>query len=151
MICTCTTAGRSRKEMAFREELQRCLGDYLTTYSSVDGEHIDIQQVLKSAPGNAIFYVCGPSRLIDAVRDTAKTLAIDDERIRFERFTVSVDPDAKPIQLELRRSGKQIRVNADQTILDAMLDAGIDAPYSCRAGKLQNLCGQGAERGARPP
>jgi ferredoxin-NADP reductase/predicted pyridoxine 5'-phosphate oxidase superfamily flavin-nucleotide-binding protein len=130
-------AGRSRHEMAFRDELERDLGDNLTTYSSADGEHIDIQQVLKSAPGNAIFYVCGPARLIDAVTDAAKALDIEEERIRFERFTVSVDQNAKPIQLELRRSGKQIRVNADQTILDAMLDAGIDAPFSCRAGNCK--------------
>jgi ferredoxin-NADP reductase/predicted pyridoxine 5'-phosphate oxidase superfamily flavin-nucleotide-binding protein len=130
-------AGRSYPDMAFRDRLERDLGDRLTAYSSANGERIDIQRVLESAAGDAIFYVCGPSRLIDAVTDVAETLGIDGERIRFERFTATVDPDAKPIELELRRSGKKIQVNADQTILDAMLDAGIDAPYSCRAGNCK--------------
>ena len=130
-------AGRSRYDMAFRDELELELGDKLTTYSSADDEHLDIEQLLGSASRDAIFYICGPSRLIDAVTDAAKALAIDEERIRFERFTVDVDLNAQPIQLELRRSGKQIEVDADQTILDAMLDAGIDAPYSCRAGNCK--------------
>ena len=58
-------------------------------------------------------------------------------RIRFERFSAAAITDSKPIQLELRRSGKQIEVTADQSILDAMLDAGIEASYSCRTGSCK--------------
>jgi ferredoxin len=39
--------------------------------------------------------------------------------------------------LELRRSGKKLHVPANQTLLDAMLEAGIDAPFSCKAGNCK--------------
>jgi hypothetical protein len=131
-------AGRSRVEMAFRDRLEREFGDMLTTYSSADGEQMDVEHVLSSAPDDTVIYVCGPGRLIDAVTRTATILNIDSHRIRFERFNASIDQNAKPIQLELRRSGKQLLVNANQTILDAMLEAGIDAPFSCRAGTCKS-------------
>jgi len=64
----------------------------------------------------------------------AGALGIDSNRIRYERFSDAAIGDSKPIRVELRRSGKQIEVAADQSVLDAMLDAGVNAPYSCRAG-----------------
>jgi ferredoxin-NADP reductase len=131
-------AGRSKPEMAFRDRLQREFGDDLTIYSSADGERMDIARVLSSMPVEAIIYVCGPGGLIDAVARVATELNVDPERVRFERFVATVAANARPIQVELRRSGKQIEVAVDQTILDAMLDAGIDSPYSCKAGNCKS-------------
>ncbi len=130
--------GRSNQEMAFRDRLIRELGDELTVYSSADDERLDIEQVLSTAPDNAIVYVCGPGRLIDAVVDVAAKLNFDPDRIRFERFGATINLDARPIQVELRRSGKQIEVAADRSILDAMLEAGVDSPYSCKAGNCKS-------------
>ena len=95
---------------------------------------MDIESVLSGAPADAVFYVCGSARLIDAVIVAARALNIDSHRIRIERFTASIDADAKPIELELRRSGRRLLVDRDRSVLDAMLDAGVDAPFSCRTG-----------------
>ena len=130
--------GRSIREMAFRDRLVREFGDELTVYSSADAERLDIEQVLSTAPDNAIVYVCGPGRLIDAVVDVAAKLNFDPDRIRFERFAATINLDARPIQVELRRSGKQLEVAANQSILDAMLEAGVDSPYSCKAGNCKS-------------
>jgi hypothetical protein len=73
----------------------------------------------------------------DAVSAAATELNIEPHRIRYERFSAAAITDSKPIQVELRRSGKQIKVAADESILDAMLDAGIDAVYSCRTGNCR--------------
>ncbi|MGR9106435.1 MAG: 2Fe-2S iron-sulfur cluster-binding protein [Gammaproteobacteria bacterium] len=127
-------AGHSGPEMAFRDRLQRAFGDTLTLYSSADGERMDIEKILRDAPDEAVFYVCGPNRMIEAVTGTAAALNIDSERIRFERFMATRLFDSRPIHLELRRSDKEILVHADQSVLDAMLEAGIDAPYGCRNG-----------------
>jgi len=131
-------AGRSKPEMAFRDRLQREFGNDLTIYSAADEERLDIAQVLSCMPDEAIVYVCGPGGLIDAVVNVAAELNIDPKRVRFERFVATVAADARPIQVELRRSGRQIEVAADQTILDAMLDAGVDSPYSCKAGNCKS-------------
>ena len=127
-------AARSGREAAFREELSRELGSNFTLYSSAEGKRVDIHRVLSTAPVEAVFYVCGPHRLIDAAVRTGAALGIDPDRIRVERFAASIAPDARPIEVELRRSGRKLRVSSDQTILDAALAAGIEAPYGCRAG-----------------
>jgi ferredoxin-NADP reductase len=130
-------AARSRRDMAFGDRLQREFGDNIRLYSSADSERINIGQLLSSAPADAIFYICGPERLIDAVSAAASELKIDANRIRYERFSAAAIIDSQPIKVELRRSGKQIEVSADQSILDAMLDAGIEAAYSCRTGSCK--------------
>ncbi len=131
-------AGRNEKEMAFRDRLVREFGDAISIYRSSHGERMDIVSIMESAPSNAVFYVCGPGRLIEAVIDTAKSLNIEESRIISERFTATIQADAKPVHVSLRRSGKELEVAADQTILDAMLEAGIDTPFSCRVGECKS-------------
>jgi ferredoxin-NADP reductase/predicted pyridoxine 5'-phosphate oxidase superfamily flavin-nucleotide-binding protein len=130
-------AARSRLDMAFRAKLLRDLPRGVTLYSSADGEHMDAERILAAAPDDAVFYVCGPARLIDAVKRAAVSLGIAADRIRIESFIASIAADSRPVRLELRRSGKELHVPADQTLLDAMLEAGIDAPYSCKAGNCK--------------
>jgi ferredoxin-NADP reductase/predicted pyridoxine 5'-phosphate oxidase superfamily flavin-nucleotide-binding protein len=131
-------SGRSGREMAFRDRLVLEFGEDFQAYRSDCNERLNIEQVLINAPGEAVIYVCGPGRLIDAVVRKADELQIDPDRIRFERFDSSVSADARPIALELRRSGKQIEVAANQTVLDAMLEAGVQAPFSCQAGNCKS-------------
>lgn len=131
-------AGRSGQEMAFRDQLIREIAGELTIYRSAEGERMNIERVLSAAPDDALFYVCGPRSLIDGVHRIARALNIDPDRIRVEHFAAPVNADSRPIQLELRRSGRRIRVAADQSILDAMIEAGIDAPFGCRAGNCSH-------------
>ncbi len=135
-------AARSRLEAAYCHELAREFGPELRFYASADGRRMDIGALLAATPAEAVFYVCGPHRLVDAVADAAKVLGIGSARIRIERFAASIAPDAKPVEVELRRSGKTLQVAADQTILDAALAAGVDAPYSCRVGDCKTCAVQ---------
>jgi hypothetical protein len=80
-------AGRNRREMAFRDRLERQLKDHMSVYSSADGERLDIKDVLAQSPDNAVFYVCGPDRMINAALDSARELGLPADRLRFERFT----------------------------------------------------------------
>jgi ferredoxin-NADP reductase/predicted pyridoxine 5'-phosphate oxidase superfamily flavin-nucleotide-binding protein len=130
-------AARSHQDMAFRAQLLRDFPHTLTLYSSADGERMDIERILATAPHDAVFYLCGPARLIDAVERIAASTTIASDRIRFERFIATVPADSKPVRLELRRSAKVLHVPADQTLLDAMLEACIDAPFSCKAGNCK--------------
>ncbi len=131
-------AGRSGPEMAFRDRLMSEFGADISVYRSSDGERIDIEQVLSTAATRAVFYICGPDRLIEAFRQADNDLNIPSERIRFERFEAGPLKDSRPIALELRRSGMHIQVTAEQSILDAMLDHGLDVPYGCRAGNCKS-------------
>jgi ferredoxin-NADP reductase len=130
-------AARSRAEAAYRDELAHELGDGLHLYAAADGRRIDIEALLAAAPPDAMFYVCGPHRLLEAVARGAENAGIDAARIRVERFAAAIAADARAVEVELRRSGRTLRVAGDQTILDAALAAGVEAPYACRAGNCR--------------
>ena len=126
-------AGRSLREMAYSEPLQ-ALGEQVTVYPSDVQQRLSPEQILRDASDDTVFYVCGPSRLIDSVIVTADELRIDPQRIRFERFSAGAIANAHAIEVTLKRSGKVIDVGPEETVLDAMLGAGIDAPFSCKSG-----------------
>jgi len=131
-------AGRSDDEMAFRDRLVREFGDAISIYRSSENERMDLQSIFQSAPRHSIFYACGPERLIKAVSEAATLMNIESGRVVSERFSVAIQADAKPVVVNLKRSGKQLDVAADQTILDAMLEAGVDTPFSCRVGDCKS-------------
>jgi ferredoxin-NADP reductase/predicted pyridoxine 5'-phosphate oxidase superfamily flavin-nucleotide-binding protein len=128
-------AARSRREAAFADELQAAHGLHFTLHAGDEGQRMDVAAVVASAPADAVIYVCGPARLIDAARNAARAVGIANERLRFERFAAAPpQADDRPVTLTLARSGKIIPVAADQSLLDAVQATGIDAPASCRAG-----------------
>ena len=95
---------------------------------------MDLAHILANAPQDSTFYACGPAGLLNAFINQGTTQKIGQDRIRFERFVSSVADDAKAVTVKLVRSDKVLQVAADQTILDALLDAGIPAPFSCKTG-----------------
>ena len=83
-------SGRAQQEMAFVEDLRRHLPNQCRFYFSQaqNPTRLDVSALLGSASAaDAVIYVCGPARLIDAVRQTARRLGIADERVQFESFT----------------------------------------------------------------
>ena len=79
-------AGRDRRDMAFRDRLERQLGERITVYSGVDDERLNLDAVLAAAPGNALIYVCGPDRMLAAVLEAATRAGIPKDQVRSERF-----------------------------------------------------------------
>lgn len=131
-------AGRTKKEMAFRDRLEREFGDKISLYSSSENERMNIAEILGNTDRNTPIYVCGPSRLIDSIVAIAKNQHIPLENIRYERFSAPIDEDAKPISVTLKRSNRKVQVNPDQSILEAILEAGISAPHSCKVGACKS-------------
>ncbi|MEM1110409.1 MAG: pyridoxamine 5'-phosphate oxidase family protein [Pseudomonadota bacterium] len=78
-------AGRAPEEMAFRDRLARQLGEQLKVYSGE--QRLDIATALAAASPDTQVYVCGPTRLIEAVQAAARDLDIPRENIRLERFS----------------------------------------------------------------
>ena len=130
-------AGQSLEEMAFSDRLKRSLGDAITLYSAKENQRINIRKIISHAAPDDIFYLCGPNRLIDGFVDEATRLNIPLARLHFERFNSVINSGAKPITVTLKQSGNVIDVGAEQTILDAMLVAGIPAIYSCKTGECR--------------
>ena len=131
-------AGRSRMEMAFQGHLQREFNTRLHLYAADEGERINLNDVITQAPDDAVFYACGPQGLLDQLLFEAQDKGISPERVCFERFDALPVNDAKPLTVELAKSGQQIKVGKDQSILDAVLAEGIEMAYSCKSGQCKS-------------
>lgn len=129
--------GRSKHEMAFAEVLEQTIPEQISLYPADEGKRLDLGALLRALPADCVVYVCGPARLIDAVNAIAEKLQIPSERIRFERFSADSSAGDKSFELTLAQSGQVIEVPADKSPLDALLDAGVDMPYSCKSGNCR--------------
>jgi ferredoxin-NADP reductase/predicted pyridoxine 5'-phosphate oxidase superfamily flavin-nucleotide-binding protein len=81
-------SGRTAADMAYRDQLVREFPGQLRLYvTRTPGENrLDLHSTLASARPGAMFYVCGPGRLIEAARAAASELAIPVERLQYESF-----------------------------------------------------------------
>ncbi|TFW01171.1 oxidoreductase, partial [Oxalobacteraceae bacterium OM1] len=128
-------AVRSRSDAPFVEQLQAEFGDRLHVYSADEGTRLVAAAVAAEAGNEGVMYVCGPERLVNAVRSAANDAGIDESRIRSERFAAPAPGSRNaPVVVTLKRSGKVIPVAADTSILDAVEAAGVAATSSCRVG-----------------
>jgi hypothetical protein len=127
-------AARTARQFAFLDELRSLFGARLRLYNSEAGERLDPPALVAAAPAEAMFYVCGPARLIEAMHAAAAARGVPPARLRHERFAVPAVTGDRALVVELKRSGRTVRVAADQSILDAVQAAGVDAPAACRTG-----------------
>ena len=126
---------RSRNEAAYLDALARELGHALHVYSADQKQRVDMTALMARAAPDSLFYVCGPARLIDAVRAAAMAAGVEQERVHSERFLAPPAPTTnRAVTVTLKRSGRRVAVTADQSILDAVEAAGIEAPAGCRGG-----------------
>ena len=88
------------------------------------------------------FYLCGPEEMITTVADVLKEHNIKEKDIKFELFTSSLSESKIEASLE---GHTKITIMVDdeettfdmsqkQSVLDAALKKGLDAPYSCQGG-----------------
>jgi vanillate O-demethylase ferredoxin subunit len=84
-------------------------------------------------------YVCGPQGFLDAVRATARELQWAEAQVHFEYFAGAAIPAAEPgdFEVELRSSGRVVRVPASLSVVDALAAEGVAIPVSC----AQGVCG----------
>jgi len=81
-------SSKTATDMAYREQLTVEFPEQLRLYftRSSNATRIDLPSIMRSAPADALFYVCGPGRLIEAARAAAHESAIPHERLQYESF-----------------------------------------------------------------
>jgi ring-1,2-phenylacetyl-CoA epoxidase subunit PaaE len=89
------------------------------------------------------YFICGPGPMMDNVKDVLESNNVNRNFIHIEYFTSAVEEPKKDAS-EIKGSICEVTVIADGTettfqlatdgdaILDAAMDAGVDAPFSCK-------------------
>lgn len=119
----------------------------------IDGDKVrEIIRALLPVGSMDEVFICGPDAMITATENALVEAGVPVDRIRTERFTVNLPAGAHPvgasstaeavataakdITMVLVLDGKEheIAIGPDEHLLDAGLNAGLDLPFSCKAG-----------------
>ncbi|WP_374957839.1 2Fe-2S iron-sulfur cluster-binding protein [Gilvibacter sp.] len=124
-------------------------------YSRQDGDSFHFGRIDRSKVGYVInnkyqdqkfdeAFVCGPGDMIDTVIEALADFGMPQEKIHFERFTVSADdgeatttevPDGNAaITFVIDDESNTITAPNSISVLDIALKNDLDAPYSCQGG-----------------
>jgi ferredoxin-NADP reductase len=135
---TLVYGGRSRSSMAFLDQLQSYPPGRVVLVPEDEQGRLELPAVLAAATTDTQIYCCGPGGLLDAVEARCAERNLSD-RLHIERFAAptilrrSLACD-ESFDVRLEQSGVTLNVSSDQSILDALEDADIEADYSCTEG-----------------
>jgi len=96
-------------------------------------------------------FICGPEEMINGVRSALTAAGVAPEKVHFEMFTTAgggkkpatltqahpagTDDKHSQVTVQLDGSARVLEMSYyGNTILDALLETGADAPYSCKNG-----------------
>jgi ring-1,2-phenylacetyl-CoA epoxidase subunit PaaE len=97
-------------------------------------------------------FICGPESMIAATQQALVAAGVPESRVYFERFTTSreqavkvqSDTDTAPVRTAAKKDillkvivdghEHELRIGKDEKLLDAAMNAGLDVPFSCKAG-----------------
>lgn len=129
-------AVRSRNQAVFLPDLI-AFGDHVDLHASAERDgRADIAAIIAAQPAGTHFYCCGPKPMLHAFGEA--TALQPASQVHSEQFSAN---EAASVDggffLNLARTGRTIQVLPGETVLDALLKAGLSVPYSCQQG----VCG----------
>jgi vanillate O-demethylase ferredoxin subunit len=131
---------RSRQHAAFLEQLtERGFLDAQKLTVHLDdeaGRIVDLGAIIGSVAPGTHLYCCGPTPMLDGFIKAAE--ARPSNEVHVEYFTAKEAPALEGgFKVILRKTGREVAVAKGETILQTLLDAGIEVPYSC----MEGICG----------
>ncbi|KAK4494891.1 hypothetical protein PRZ48_014247 [Zasmidium cellare] len=127
-------AARTEEEIAFKSVLAELGPDAVHTYAKDRGQRMGIDKILRDRVWNSQVFVCGPTRMIDAVKTSGKAAGMTDDEIFFESFTADVSGDPFSAEVVAQDRKVTVKVESGQSLLQVMKEAGFDVPSSCEVG-----------------
>ena len=124
---------------------------------------VDLLTRFKEIQHADAYFICGPFDMTMGLKDKLIEFGVPKERVHFELFTTDTKPEITPpvdaaltavmtdakVLIILDGEETEITVRPNETILDAALDAGLDAPYACTGGSCCTCRAKAIEGSAR--
>jgi ferredoxin-NADP reductase len=130
--------GRTAASMAFTAELAS-YGDRVTLWPQDSHGLLDLDRLLGTPRPDTLVYACGPEPLLAAVE--GRMAGWPAGALHLERFAVPVverDPvDEYAVEVVLAESGRTVLVPPDRSVLEVLLEEGVDVLHDCQEG----ICG----------
>lgn len=157
--------GRIVLVYANRDEKSVIFGDELSALAREHPDRLVVQHWLESVQGLPTVeqlqalarpftgfeaFLCGPAPFMAATKQALKDLGFERKRVHLEKFVslggnpfdtgpagTEATTEEETTELRVDLDGKQHELTwpRQQKLLDHLLDKGLDAPYSCRAGQ----------------
>ncbi|WP_445153381.1 PDR/VanB family oxidoreductase [Arthrobacter sp. Hor0625] len=136
---TLVYAGRSRAAMAYLTQLEALHGDSLRVHVDDEGTALKVDELLAGVDPETELYMCGPIRLMDAVKRGWDTRGLSIPNLRYETFGNSGWFDPEEFVVRVPRLGVETTVGPGESMLEALEGAGVDMMFDCRKGEC-GLC-----------
>lgn len=141
---------RARQQAAFLQEIEALAGERIRLVCHFDDEQgapPALQRLLAGYAPQTHFYCCGPTPMLDAFEKVCEGLGYANAHIERFAAVTAVPAATAAYSVELRRSGRTVPVLPGQSVLDALLAAGLNPDHSCREGvcgacETRVLCGE---------
>lgn len=115
-----------------------------TIWNSTDRgrpQEADIKRLIGDERRYSAIVACGPEGFCELVRHVGADLGIDSQRLIIESFGAGVDSRVRVsgstesvAVVDLFGESHAVRWPENENLVSAMLNAGLEVPYSCRAG-----------------
>jgi len=134
---------RTEQRAAFLDELRALPGEVIPVFDGLPGgQPIDLERVMRETPTDAHLFCCGPIGLMEAFERAASNRPAKNVHVEwFKPRPVEPDPMAAEaagsFEVKLARTGLTLKVPADKSILDVLINADVAVQYSCCDG----VCG----------
>jgi ferredoxin-NADP reductase len=136
-------AVRNRTELAFKDALAEIAGDGLHLHVDDEAKRVlDLASVLGALPVGTHAYMCGPKPMLKAGIAASRGLGWPVGHLMFELFYSAAPVRTAPVaatdgsfEVELKSRGQVFKVPLGKSILDVLVDAGLDPMHDCKKGE----------------
>ncbi|HRO29011.1 PDR/VanB family oxidoreductase [Citricoccus sp.] len=127
--------GRTHEAMAYAEDLVAEHGDRITLHTDDTDGRFDVQALVQGIGHGTELYMCGPIRLMDAVRRAWAATDLDQTNLRYETFGNSGWFDPEPFRVRIPRLDVETVVGPGESLLEALERDGVEMMSDCRKGE----------------
>ncbi len=132
-------ACRAQSDLVLADDLRDRIGERLKIHVRESGQRVELALAIQALPAGGELYVCGPIEMLDEARALWATSGRPIDGLRFETFANSGRFPNAPFSVHMPHIGRSVEVAANQTMLEALEQAGVATMYDCRRGEC-GLC-----------